>query len=188
MPTYSFSEDSFLENEFPLPIHDPHFTPGPNREFISYEPLNAVFEVEKLDEQAQIVLRELQNHGVTSVRCRYDGGGDEGFAHFETAFVGTTPKSVLETAQMLPALGEIAPERNFGDSHVIFMRCYYSLDQFESLTPQQRIQFALDYLAYALASKLLGEGFGTGEYSMFGAFRADLTSGEIVDEPTEAPQ
>lgn len=188
MPTYSFSEDSFLENEIPLPLHDPQYRRGPSKEFITYEPSSAIFDAEKLDAQAQIVLRALRDIGVSSVRCHYDGGGDEGFAHFDTAFFDDTPKSMSEIAPMLPALAEITPEDRINEGYVIFMGCHYLGGQFDSLTPQHRVEAALDYLAYCLASKLLGDGFGTGEYSMFGAFHADLTSGAIHDEPTEAPQ
>jgi hypothetical protein len=34
-----------------------------------------------------------------------------------------------------------------------------------------------------LAVKLLGLGFGTGEYDMYGAFTADFRSGELIDDP-----
>jgi len=37
-------------------------------------------------------------------------------------------------------------------------------------------------LAEELASKLLGDGYGTGELSLYGAFKVDLISGAIEDD------
>jgi hypothetical protein len=50
-------------------------------------------------------------------------------------------------------------------------------------TPAQAAQYALDELATELANRLLGEGFGTGECELYGAFTADLQTGELVDDP-----
>ena len=40
-----------------------------------------------------------------------------------------------------------------------------------------------DDLATTFASRLLGEGFGTGEYELYGAFVIDLETGDMVDDP-----
>jgi hypothetical protein len=42
---------------------------------------------------------------------------------------------------------------------------------------------ALDDLGGELAIKLLGSGYGTGEYEMYGAFTADILTGELIDDP-----
>ena len=41
--------------------------------------------------------------------------------------------------------------------------------------------FAIEELGHELASRLLGDGYGTGEYQLYGMFDADLVTGEIVD-------
>ncbi len=45
---------------------------------------------------------------------------------------------------------------------------------------------ALDYFIHELASQLLGRGFGTGEYSLEGAFVFDIEANTLTDIAPEA--
>ncbi|MEL7362362.1 MAG: hypothetical protein AAFN13_09835 [Bacteroidota bacterium] len=42
----------------------------------------------------------------------------------------------------------------------------------------------LDWLATALATQLLGGGFGVGELTIYGRFEADSEATTITDDPT----
>ena len=92
------------------------------------------------------LIAALRDAGYAAVRVQYDGGYDEGFAHFDAA---VKPDGTADGA---------AAVRTVVDG-----------------------QGDLDELAYALAVRLLEEGFGTGEYEMFGAFLADLSTGKLTD-------
>jgi hypothetical protein len=50
-------------------------------------------------------------------------------------------------------------------------------DDFQELNDDLLAKYALDDLAHSLASRLLGNGFGTGEYELCGAFTANLRPG-----------
>jgi hypothetical protein len=53
-----------------------------------------------------------------------------------------------------------------------------------TLPPEKLVALALDDLGDEMASSLLGRGYGTGEYSMYGVLTADLTTGTLTDEPS----
>ncbi|RYG70048.1 hypothetical protein EON80_08635 [bacterium] len=192
MPTYALDE-SFFE-EYDIPLNEDEFTRAPNGMLVSeFSGETKPFRKQNLDAEAQIVLSQLEAIGVTRVEGRYDGGGDEGFAHFEKAFRGEQELPFSELAAQLTAsvesIARADSEKQSESSHVIFMNCYYPRDMFEALTPEQRVKEALDFFSYFLASELLGGGFGTGvEGVMYGAFRANLETGEIVDQYAEAPE
>ena len=52
---------------------------------------------------------------------------------------------------------------------------------------ETRLRWEADEFADALARRFLGEGYGTGEYEMFGAFEADLATGTLTDLPDADP-
>lgn len=144
----------------PAPPEPPAPTPGP-------KDLSAAF------------VEELRAAGVVSVYCRMDGGNDEGFAWLDSA--QTADGRSLDPAQLAALLLERgAAERlpsplqaGFGDGS-------------ESPGDQLVRQFDWD-LADAWAIRLHGDGYGTGEYSMFGAFTVDLVGETITDDPEAAP-
>lgn len=121
------------------------------------------------------ILRQL---GGRRVRCAYDGGNDEGFA-WVVALETETESILIEDlvnrleavglADRLVAAGLLSPPRE---------------DQMEK---KQLSDFLLYGLADSWAIKLLGEGFGTGEFSMYGAFTVDLENRTIHDDRNATP-
>jgi len=107
--------------------------------------------------------------GAEMAYVRYDGGNDEGFAWFDHCVMTDGSKreadhvaNDLEAAGVTPGMqtwGGRSPTRN-------------ALD---------------DLVASTWAVKLLGEGYGTGEYVMYGAFSVELATGLLTDDPNPAP-
>lgn len=141
-----------------------------NGDFHSYEPAEAIFEPAQLRELPHRVCEVLTEMGATQIRCTYDGGGDEGFAHFGWALIGDekVEKPALIARLMDGPLAAVSLEGHIWSSSP------FSLEE--------TIGFALDILGDALAARLLGEGYGTGDYSLEGAFLANLKTGEILDQ------
>ena len=143
----------------------------PSGEF-EYDGAKASFVPGTLEDVARLTLEALKAMGASAFYVKYDGGHDEGFAHADHVVVGDQRVSVAEAAKALSAAGlaermrrEVPRVKEHGDR-----------------SPEKLIEGALWELAEALASKLLGDGYGTGEYSMYGAFVADLQTGAIRDE------
>jgi len=107
--------------------------------------------------------------GAARAYIRYDGGNDEGFAWFDHCVMKDGSKrdaddlaAALERAGLTPGMqtwGGRSPTRN-------------ALD---------------DLVAGMWAVQLLGQGYGTGEYVMYGALWVDLESGIATDDPNPAP-
>lgn len=145
-----------------------------NTEF-QYEEAGANFDPADLPPAERFTLKALLTMGATDLRVKYDGGHDEGFSHPQFVMFGDslwTAEDVSTELAKSPLVGQLreAP-RERGQS-------YYK-DQ----TNEQVARSALDALADVIASVLLGEGFGTGEYELYGAFTANLSTGEIADDP-----
>lgn len=120
-------------------------------------------------------VREL---GVKRLYCRYDGGNDEGFAWLESGELADGYKMDANTlVQRLSGSGLGGTLRSAG---------LMTSTQHRSAA-QQQADIIRDVLASELASILLGHGFGTGEYSMYGAFTADLDACTITDDPKAEP-
>ena len=132
------------------------------------------FNFAKLDDISQTTLKALIEIKGTIFRIRYDGGMDEGFAYPEHVVVDGKPVPMDRIVDQLiisvPAL-------------LIKLRARYKGEK-----PADEIILGdrLDELADQLASVLLMDGYGTGEYSMYGAFTANLITGEMVDDPKAA--
>jgi hypothetical protein len=119
-------------------------------------------------EAAQFALA-IAELGAVRAYIRYDGGNDEGFAWFDHCVMkdGSTRDADriakdLEAAGLKPKMqtwGGRSPTRG-------------ALD---------------DFVAGTWAIQLLGQGYGTGEYVMYGAFWVDLESGVATDDPDPAP-
>ena len=108
-------------------------------------------------------LREL---GATAVRAKYDGGCDEGFAYLASAETADGTLSIDDLIARWSAGGkvtELPPPAH--PAH----------------TEEDRFRWVADEFADALARRFLGEGYGTGEYEMFGEFVADLRTGTFTD-------
>ena len=113
--------------------------------------------------------------GIAKVYCRYDGGNDEGFAWIDHAKLRSGER--LEVA-------ELAKRLIAGDLP-LSTRTPWQKDW----SDEEVVRGMLDWtLAVNWAAALLGgHGFGTGEYSMYGAFVADLLMETISDDPQAAP-
>lgn len=120
-------------------------------------------------------LREL---GVARVYCRYDGGNDEGFAWIDRfALAGGQSQGLDEIASSLAALG-----------HAAALAAESRNNSYVQEDPERALREELTYgLGGLWASRLLGEGFGTGEYVMYGAFTVDLDACTITDDPNAEP-
>ena len=120
-----------------------------------------------------VLLREV---GVRRVYCRYDGGNDEGFAWLDHA--------ELKTGERLSsqALGARLAEANFIERLVgeeLWVRTPRS--EFDEMS------LVRDAIAIEFACKLLGSGYGTGSYWLYGAFTVDLDACTIVDDRKAEP-
>lgn len=147
-----------------------------------YEPADTAFDAGNCSAVTKVLWDVLVGKGFTAMRCHYDGGYDEGFAYFDHAEANGVAFTAGELGELLadtpvpeaallvyddPAYPEDVRQR---------MR-----EQQAARTPAQRVADALEELAYETASQLLGEGFGTGEYSLRGQYRVELNARRIVD-------
>ena len=143
-----------------------------------YEAATCALEEPKLRETSRTTLQELRRLGVTRFVVNYNGGSDEGFAHLgrvRTAKGSTGQTKLIEQLQDGP-LGEKPEARN----------TFYSPQREAQLTRNDWTRDALDLLVYELAVQLLGRGYGTGDFSVEGAFIADLELNTLTDiAPTE---
>ena len=141
-----------------------------NGDFSVYEPAEAKFEAQELQGVPRQVFEALIGLGATQIHCTYDGGGDEGFAHFQAATIdGQAVEKATLVAQLSSGpLAQLPEDERFSYS--------------QPLSVEEKIAYLLDWLADDLATRLLGEGYGTGEYSLSGAFVADLQNGQISDQ------
>jgi hypothetical protein len=152
---------------------------APSGEF-EYQAASTPFQPEDLSPVSRVVLGVLLGAGVTALVVRYDGGYDEGFAYPETMCFSEQVRPAKEvlpglaTPEVIERIRAAASEDSiWGNSTEMYARASVA----EAMT------YALDELGTDLASKLLGNGFGTGEYELYGAFTADLSTRTIVDDP-----
>jgi hypothetical protein len=154
-----------------------------------YESAEATFKLKRLGLAARWAYDALVGAGVMRFRVRYDGGYDEGFAQPDAMVFGDGREQPVDeaarelaTPERLTALRAAAAgaprPHGWGDAGEVY-----------ATAGPKAVEYALYELAHELASRLLGDGFGTGEYQLYGAFTADLTTGEIVDhEDAAKPQ
>jgi hypothetical protein len=121
---------------------------------------------------------ELRKAGVLRLYCRYDGGHDEGFSRLGCAEMTDGARLDADAFRQrlfdaglldrIHAAGMLRPSAHFSDL-------------------QQLAQFLDGSLINEWASMLLGDGYGTGEYSMYGAFTVDLEACTITDDRNADP-
>ena len=121
-------------------------------------------------------LREL---GATTVRAKYDGGCDEGFAYLASAETAGGTLSIDDLIARWAAEGKAAE---------LPSPAGWNATPAGRPSDEQRLRWAADECADALASLYLGRGYGTGEYEMFGEFVADLRTGTFTDLRDAAPR
>jgi hypothetical protein len=145
------------------------------------------FDPAKLTGAAAAVYAMLRSIGLMQFEVRYDGGHDEGFAHadggrtadgmrrpIDAIIADLSTQENVNTLRM--ALGQTLAEQRHRSVNE-----YYA-----KLSPEKLFKLVLDDLSDEMAACLLGQGYGTGEYSMYGAFTADLSSGTLSDEESAA--
>lgn len=124
----------------------------------------------RIDAAAAMLAQRMAALGAVKVYCRYDGGNDEGFAWFDHAvFADGSTRDAEQLARDLKASGA---------ADAITRALGRSFDMKNALH---------DLIAATWGSKLLGRGYGTGPFSMYGAFWADLRTGLLSDDPNPAP-
>jgi hypothetical protein len=148
---------------------------GPQQSDYQYEPAKARFKPEKLSPTSRLFLETLRAIGGTHFRVTYDGGNDEGWAHPDHIKVGDKqiPADSLLTQLVNSSLILQIRDLNKGQKR----------DPYVKANDKQVADWALEAFVYEIATALLGEGFGTGEYMLYGAFTVNLLTGEIVDDP-----
>jgi hypothetical protein len=120
-------------------------------------------------------LREI---GARRAYCRYDGGNDEGFAWLDHVELRTGEHLASdEVARRLAATRLI--------ERLAEVQLWHSQDGDAGASALQ------DMLHYSLATewavKLLGAGYGTGPFYLYGAFTADLDACTILDDRNADP-
>ena len=120
-------------------------------------------------------LREI---GARRAYCRYDGGNDEGFAWLDHVEMKTGER--------------LSPEeigRRLAESNLLERLVAANLMWSDSLqAPEEAVRSIVrDTLAVEYAVMLLGKGFGTGPYFMYGAFTVDLDACTILDDRNAEP-
>jgi hypothetical protein len=115
---------------------------------------------------------ELHKAGVQRLYCRYDGGHDEGFSRLDSAEMKDGARLDADALRhrlfdagllgRIYAAGMMRPSVHFSDR-------------------QQLALFLDHYLINEWAVMLLDVGYGTGEYSMYGAFTVDVTDDRHAD-------
>lgn len=122
----------------------------------------------------RVAVPALVEIGGTVVHCCYDGGNDEGFAWFHSL---ETCNGRWNEHEVIAALSRIGLSEKLGAEA--------SLSHDSSGDPD--LDGFLDALAGAWAMFLLSPGFGTGQYQMYGAFKVNLLSLTISDDPQARP-
>jgi hypothetical protein len=123
----------------------------------------------------------LRKAGVQRLYCRYDGGNDEGFSWLGHAEMADGARLDAETlSQRLYDAGLLNKLYATGIMHGSASRHFSELHQL-------RVHFLDYWLVNEWATMLLGYSFGTGEYSMYGAFTVDLEACTITDDRNADP-
>jgi len=180
MPFYHFYD--FDPSDFGVEDMEPQKSSSGER--FKYDgPTNAEFDFRQLEGLAALMFQMLTEQAVTKLRITYDGGNDEGFAHFDGAWIGETELSA-EIMMLRLAEGGAKPRILEAIKKPGSTTWYNAEQMFSAATPQRAVGYAMDDLAHALAEKLVGEGYGTGEYQLYGAFTADVRTGHLLDDPS----
>jgi hypothetical protein len=118
---------------------------------------------------------------------RYDGGNDEGFAWADCFEMQDGTRIDADTIGR--RLYEMKVQDTLYDVGIMKRGSFRMLvpDGVSDQEMERLNDVAMDWLCYEWAAMLLGRSFGTGEYSMFGAFTVDLETCMIVDDPDADP-
>jgi hypothetical protein len=152
----------------------------PERSFEESRRQARLLQEQRAQELFTVMVPALRALGVRRAYCRYDGGNDEGFAWLERYELdGGQPIAVDLLVQQL---------------HGKFRDQLYAaglLGRREGVTNAGEIASLKLTVGGTLCNEwaglLLGEGFGSGEHSMYGAFTVDLDACTITDDPNADP-
>jgi hypothetical protein len=132
-----------------------------------------------------IMVPALRQIGGRRVYCRYDGGHDEGWAWFDSLELQDGERLNLD------ALGQRLHDIQVHTklhSASFKLHDHYSIRTGGRPSDQGALKSVVnDWLCHEWASMLLGRSFGTGEYSMYGAFTVDLETCTVTDDPGADP-
>ena len=153
-----------------------------------YESAEATIDFPAMCADSRRVREELLAAGFAAVTCTYDGGHDEGFAYFESASDADGVHPAAAVAARLKASGLI-PEQSPWLKDALPPAAKEQLAAaWAGRSDEQKLRDVLVTFTEQLATELLGKGFGTGDYSMRGRFRCDLTTGELTDLEPDPPE
>jgi hypothetical protein len=125
-----------------------------------------------------ITIPALREIGVATAYCRYDGGNDEGFAWFDHVTLKDGRR--LDAEALVDRLVAAGVGRKLVAAKITIGG--------PARSDEEQVRDVINYwLANEWVSLLLGGGFGTGEYSMYGACTVDLETGLITDDPKAEP-
>jgi hypothetical protein len=124
-----------------------------------------------------LIVSALREIGVRRVYCRYDGGGDEGFAWLDHA--ETQSGERLAPTLLARRLGKTSLLRRGIDAGLWPRRRVMRAQQLRDIADMQ--------FADECAARLLGGGFGTGEMLLYGALTVDLDTCTIADDRDASP-
>ncbi len=142
-------------------------------------------QAQRLERLLSIMIPALRQIGGRRVYCRYDGGHDEGWAWFDNLELQDGERVDLDAlGQRLHDIQVQTSLRSAGFE----LRDVYSMRTGASPSDQGALKGLVeDWLCHEWASMLLGGSFGTGDYSMYGAFTVDLETCTITDDPGADP-
>lgn len=125
-----------------------------------------------------IMVSALREIGGWRAYCRYDGGHDEGFAWLDS--IELRDGARIDTDEVVQQLCDIQVLDR--------LRAADLFNSSEGVSDQEQLSnHILHWLCNDWAGMLLGGSYGTGEYSMFGAFTVDLAACTIADDPHADP-
>jgi hypothetical protein len=142
---------------------------------------------ERMQRAFALGVSALRKAGVQRLYCRYDGGNDEGFSWLDRAEM--TDGARLDAGAISGRLAEAGLlDRIFAAG--IMHPSTHIARRFPD--PEQQVREQLrEFLDLSLvnewATMLLGSSYGTGEYSMYGAFTVDLEACTITDDRNADP-
>jgi hypothetical protein len=131
-----------------------------------------------------LVVLALREIGVRCLYVRYDGGNDEGFAWLDHVELRSGERLAHDEAGA--RLDGTELRARLIDADLWSAQRDVNLQHY---APRHRSlgRIALDEIAIEFASRLLGRGYGTGPFWLYGAFTADLDACTIADDRNAEP-
>jgi hypothetical protein len=159
----------------------PPDAPRPTHAYVYVPPQAQAFDPGN-DAYAALAFESLVAAGATHVRVRYDGGGDEGYAHVDAVRLGDAEGGERRGAAVIDLLTD-DPE-TFARARRT--RPAYGPAYLDGAAGRQLIDGLLGALAYQIASAVAGDGFGVGVSSVYGVATADLGTLAVTDHTDAA--